>query len=417
MSSSTLRAVRPFRLSASPSLLIGCAASSALLAPAALAQGPAFTSPGAPPRSTLGQTTRFSTEFNPAMGVVIDTIADWRDTPMDDGFDIQARLVEFNVAAFLDPNAWGYVVFTSEDLGSPEIEEAAIQLMGLGDRTTMKVGSFFIDFGKQMQQHIEELRTVERPLVLREYLGEELGGTGAQIDHWLPLGDATPVRVSFGVFGSLVGEVEDDDGGPVAAVPEFKDVDEVSFTARVTSLHETSESGTLQLGASARVIPDFTFTDDASGLTSEGLSNGVYGLDLTYGWTSETGEQGLTTGVEWLFVDGDLGAAVDDAGTPLDASDDFLGLNNDSGMGFYGFVDYGFSSTDNVGVQYSEVDLLSDTDITASEVEVYWTHYFTELRRMRLGASRFDVEGGDEESRIYLQFTAYFGSHSHGVNW
>ncbi|MHC4895254.1 MAG: hypothetical protein ACYTFV_18330, partial [Planctomycetota bacterium] len=44
----------------------------ATLAATAQAQGPAFQSPGISPYSQRGQVNRFSTEFNPAIGGVID---------------------------------------------------------------------------------------------------------------------------------------------------------------------------------------------------------------------------------------------------------------------------------------------------------------------------------------------------------
>src|SRR5688572_5204380 len=81
-----------------------------LLAAPLAAQGPAFESPGQSRYSTLGQTTRFSTEFNPAMGFALDAFADWKDVDGgDDGFDLSVRLLEFNAAAYVDPSLWAYV--------------------------------------------------------------------------------------------------------------------------------------------------------------------------------------------------------------------------------------------------------------------------------------------------------------------
>ena len=51
----------------------------------------------------------------------------------------------------------------------------------------------------------------------------------------------------------------------------------------------------------------------------------------------------------------------------------------------------------------------------ASEVDFYWTHHFTEFRRLRFGTTLGN--GVEDDARVYVQFTSFFGSHAHGVNW
>ena len=395
--------------------------SSVALAPHALAQGPVFESPGSLRWARFGQLNQFSTEFNPAFGAVLDAVFDYRDLDgADDGFDAAIRLFEINTAAYVDPEAWAYAVLTSEDLEAPEFEEAAVQWTGLGDRTSLRAGRFFVDFGKLMQYHLEELRTLERPLVLREYLGEELGGTGVQLDHWLPLNDTTPLRFSIGMYSSLLGESHEEEesgGGPEAFAPDRKDIDELSFSARVTAMTEVGARGTLQLGASTRYVPEFAFEDDELGIGLEGQSNGVYGFDVTYGWNDDSGIRGFTTGLEWLLADGDLSASVDDAGTPLDPSDDFLVGLDDTASGFYAFADYVWSQQSSAGVQFSQAEFFEDPATDASELDVYYTHRMTEMRRLRLGVTLADADEVGDESRIYVQFTNFLGNHTHGWNW
>lgn len=387
-----------------------------LVATTTSAQGPGFTSPGLQARSTLGQTTQFSTEFNPAFGFAIDGFASATDNDGgDDGFDITLRLLEINAAAYVDPNAWAYVVLTSEELESPEIEEAAIEYIGFEGNSTVKVGRFFVDFGKQMQNHLEELRTLERPLVLREYLGEELAGTGIQFDHWFPLGDATPVRFSIGVFASLAGGGhghDDEATGPEIHVPQEKDIDELSFSARLTGMTDVGESGLFQLGASVRHVPEFAleFEDATVMLEESELANTVAGIDVTYEWSDETGEKSLLLGGEALVFDGDLGGELDNPTTPTR-----IDVVDDTATGFYVYADYGWSLRDSVGVQYSSADAAEDPDETESELDFYFTHDLTEFRRLRFGVTI--AEGDEDSTRAYVQFTNYFGSHAHGINW
>lgn len=276
-----------------------------------------FESPGQSNLSRLGQTTRFSTDFNPALGLVLDGFSDGRNNDLEDGFDAQFRLLEINAAAFVDPNAWAYVVLTSEDLVAPEVEEAALVYTGTDSNTAWKVGRFFVDYGKQMQSHLEELRTLERPLVLREFLGEELSGTGVQVGHWLPVAESSVLRFSFAAFSSLIGEGHGDEAEealPAATVPERKDFDELSISARITGMTDIGESAQLQVGVSGRVVPEFAF--EVGDLTAEGLANQVWGLDVTYGCNDESGQESFTLGGEFLVFDGDLSAETDDPLAP-----------------------------------------------------------------------------------------------------
>ena len=384
-----------------------------LLAAPLAAQGPAFDSPGQSKYSTLGQTTRFSTEFNPALGLALDMLADWTDVhDGDDGFDLSVRLLELNAAAYVDPSVWAYASIVAEDLEELAVEEAAAEYIGLESNSTFKAGRFFVDFGKQMQLHPEELRTLERPLPLREFLGDELAGTGLQWDTWTPVGDATVVRFSAGAFASLLGEghadEDEEDAEPEGSVPDRKDFDELSFTARVTGMRDVGEQGVLQLGASARVVPSFAFAFGP--LEEEDLSNVVYGGDLTYGWKNETGERGLTFGGEVLLFTGDLAAEVDDPLAPA-----VLSVVDDDALGFFVFGDYGWTRFDSAGVQYGFAELPEDPSEDGGELDLYYTRHFTEFRRLRFGVTLSD--GLEDDARAYVQFTTFFGSHAHAQNW
>lgn len=383
------------------------------------AQGPAFQSPGLSRYSTLGQTTRFSREFNPALGGVLDTFLDFEDREAgEDGFDLQLRLLELNVATFVDPDVWIYAVIVSEELEPFVIDEAAVEYIGFEGHSRLKAGRFFVDFGKQMQMHTEELRTLERPLPLREFLGEELAGTGVQYDTWFAAGESTPVRFSLGAFGQLTPGSEPEDGDPFtleASARDEKDFGELSFTARVTGMTDVGERGQLQFGASTRVLPDYSFDlafDDgttAFASTVEGLSELVWGADLTYGRTDDTATRTLLLGGEVLVADGDLSAAPDVATTSF-------AVNDDRAVGWFAFGDYAWSQFDSAGLQLAHADLRADPTTDRLEAEVYWTHHFAEWRRLRVGTIWSDT-GGEEDWRFYVQFTNFYGSHAHGLNW
>lgn len=368
----------------------------------------------------IGQTTRFDNEFNPAVSFVIDVIADYlSESGGDDGVDLDLRRIDLLVADWVDPNAFAWITLAYES-DEFELDEAAIEYIGLPSRNTLRFGRFFVDFGKQMQAHIEELRTIERPLVLRDFLGDELAGDGVQWDYWNPVGDTTMLRYSVGAFGSLAsghdhGAEEDPEAEVI--VPNRKDVDQLNFTARVTALTEVGENGNFQFGGSGRLIPEFAFEYDPSELYQEGYSNSVFGIDATYGWQNDTGIRNFTTGFEYLWNTGDLDAELDDAGTPGDTTDDALVVDDGTRTGYYAFVDYGWSQKSSAGTQYSRRQANTSDKAERGELDSYYTHHLSEFLRLRAGVTFASDEAGPDSTRFAIQLTSFVGPHGHGLSW
>ena len=175
---------------------------------------------------------------------------------------------------------------------------------------------------------------------------------------------------------------------------------------------DVGDTGLFQLGASAFVVPDFTAESDSAGLDEDNLSNVVYGLDATFGRTDDTGLKRFTAGAELLLYDGDIFAELDDPNAPTE-----IRVNDDSAFGFYVFGDYAWDQQGAAGLQFSLADTVEDTDENAYELDAYYTHHFTDFRRLRLGATYGDSDADDDFLRVYLQLTLFFGSHSHGLNW
>jgi len=427
------RSLASTRTTISPPPAARHAATAALLLAAlcrpASAQGPVFQTPGMTgfgaqyPSAPIddptaeSQTSRFSSVFNPSFSFVVDALADYVDSDSGrDGFDADLRTLEFSAQSWVDPNAWAYFIAATED-ESVAVEEAAIHYVGLGGNWTLRAGRFFVDFGKQMQTHVHELRTIERPLVLRTFLGDEVKGDGLQVDHWFAVGDETAVRWSVGVFADLLPEAEEeDDPAPEASVAERKSLGDLHYTARLTGFRDAGDHGTVQVGLSARAIPDYSFEFEPSGAAEGGLASYVYGLDATYGWKDDSGLAGWTLGGEYLRSTGDTGSELDDAGTPGDPSDDGIVVLDDEIGGWYAFADYAWSPYQSVGLQYSLVELPDQTDL--GEVEAYYTRMFSEFHRLRFAVAALESDAEGEDSlRLALQYTAVLGAHGHGVNW
>jgi hypothetical protein len=371
-----------------------------------------------------GQADRFASVFNPAFSFVVDAVGDYVDFDQssdESGFDLDLRVLEAAAQAWIDPKAWAYFTGVSEDEGFA-IEEAALHyngLEGLGlERSTLRAGRFLIDFGKQMQQHEHELRTLERPLVLRAYLGAEVKGDGLQWDHWVPAGDSAAVRWSLGVFSSLLPEeAEFPTAEVVAEVAERKDFGDLNFTARVTGFGDVGVSGMIQVGASLRAIPEYSAMDEVNGLSAEGLDNTVLGADVTYGWSDESGQRRLTLGGEMLVTSGDTGFELVDPDTTPGTGDETLVVLDDSGFGYYGFADYAWSRFQSAGMQFSAAEIPDAAGSDVSEFELYYTHWFSEFHRLRFVVASISDDTSEDRLRLALQYTGFVGAHGHGVNW
>ena len=131
---------------------------------------------------------------------------------------------------------------------------------------------------------------------------------------------------------------------------------------------------------------------------------------MTYGWTDETGERGFTLRAEGLFFTGDLAAEVDDPLAPT-----VLTVVDVDVFGYLAFAGCEWDRFHSTGVQYSAAELPEDPSKDASELDLYYTRHFTEFRRLRFGVTLSD--GLEDDARAYVQFTNFFGSHAHGLNW
>jgi hypothetical protein len=407
-------------------LVASCAASSSLGA-----QGSPFQTPGMPvygqqeSSKDSSQADRFSSVFNPAISFIVDAVADYLnpdDPSADDGFAADLRVMELAANSWVDPNAWAYFVAAADE-ESLNVEEAAVHYTGLGGKNTIRAGRFFIDFGKQMQVHVHELRTLERPLTLRAFLGEEVKGDGAQWDCWTSFGEKTVVRWSIGAFTNLLPEEDefsslDSAGEPLArSIADRKSAGDLNFTARVTGFADVGENGVLQLGASLRALPDYTLDDTTDGLSESGLSNEVWGADVTYGWTGETGQNKLTLGGEFLASTGDNAAVVADPDATPGNGDETLTVTDDTLTGWFAWGDYAFSRYNSTGLQYAAAELPDGNQTDATEIEAYFTHWFSEFHRLRLSVISADLTDGGNDLRVALNYTAVLGAHGHGVSF
>ena len=250
-------------------------------------------------------------EFNPAIGVVGETVFSYRSQGSDKtgsdrpgGFDINQRSVELNIAASVDPFAKGWIVANAAaDAATGEatlsIEEAALQTTSLPWNLTLTAGRFFGEFGKLSNIHDHELPFVNRPMVLDQYIGGESQSDGLQL-NWLP-----PIPQ----YVSLTVGVGDHFGGdsPKNNVGNYRAFNELNFWGRASTYFDLSPDWQLEMGVSGLWNPH---TDDRGGvlvqpngstLTEHARKVGGVDLKLSYVPLRNNQFRSFTLGTEVLL--------------------------------------------------------------------------------------------------------------------
>src|SRR5499426_2229035 len=131
--------------------------------------------------SLSAATRTFPSMFNPAIGLVIDTVGSYAR----DGGNFEFRSAELGLSATVDPFARAYA-FINGTQDSVEVEEAAIVTTSLPYNFSVKGGRFFADFGRLSHFHDHELPFVNRPIVLDQYVGGESQADGVELSYLAP---------------------------------------------------------------------------------------------------------------------------------------------------------------------------------------------------------------------------------------
>lgn len=381
-----------------------------------------------------GQTTVLDNRFNPALSFLGDMVATWSDESGReagaDGFKL--RGAEIGLFGAVD-NAYefhGILFFGEEEV---ELEEAyVIATDWFTPSTHIKAGRFNMDFGKLSPVHDGELPTLDKPSVLQEYIGGTVRGTGAEMHWWSPLGEASLLRGSLGIFQTadtdahvILGpggghhghaEEEDEEEGPLR---EFEDF---AINARLTTLVDVAETTTLQLGGSYLMSPERLFGVDDSDI--QNVDQSVMGLDLTLITENESVGSGYRFQAEALVNDRDYGE-LDDAGTPGDPVDDVFQVSNQEATGYYLLAERKFNPKHSIGLSYNQYEHAEDSAEESSDFGIYFTKHLNEYNRLRFEIRSFKdlafEEDGIEElvdfTAFSIQWSVMLGSHGHGLEW
>jgi hypothetical protein len=341
----------------------------------------------------------FPSQFNPAIGLILDMAGAWGQ---HDGTNFEFRAAELGLSASVDPFARGYAIIT----GSPdgfEVEEAALVTTSLPHNVTLKGGRFFADFGRLSKFHDHDLPFVNRPIVLDRFVDGESQADGleaswlAPTDHYLDL--------TVGAYNKIGAEntrVDNEVG---------RDLSEFTYLFRPATYFDLNDSNSIDLGATYAYTPrvvDFTDPDGNTELQN-GKPRHLAGIDVTYRYTppSEASYRGFIWGTEVLYnqEEWNFGDPPDDPTVAI--------FRGKEAWGLYSYGELRLTRRFRPGFLFDFAQDLKRIADPTRAYSPYLTVWLSEFQRVRLQYTYLD-QPGNHESQFFIQWTAILGSHVHG---
>ena len=363
-------------------------------------------------------------EFNPAIGVVGETLFSYRSKGSEQtgsdrpgGFDVNQRSVELNVSASVDPFAKAYLVANaSADAKTGEstlgIEEAALQTTSLPGNLSLTMGRFFGEFGRLSNIHDHELPFVNRPLVLDDYIGGESRSDGAQVNWLVPVEHY--ISLTVGVGDSFGGDYPNPNNPG-----DYRPFGGLNSWGRLSTAFDLTPNWQLETGLSGLINPTTKDRGGAlvqpNGVTTETeTKRQVEGLDfrLTYVPLQNNQFESFTWGTEVLHSDNRY--TVDPDGIPS-TGDEFEEMVGSYGL--YSYVSYKWSREWSAGFLYDWVESAQNSSDKTTAYSPFLTYALSHWNQLRLQYTHTDpneVSGRKLDDAIYLQWTWIIGAHSHG---
>ena len=369
----------------------------------------------------LGQTTRFSRTYNPALGAVIDIVGS-RQTGSDSGGHqdrFWLRAAEINLAAQIDPFGYAYAVIAGGDGHDASVVEAAAVMNRLPANFSIKAGKILADFGKFGQRHDHELPFVEKPFVYYDYIGGSINAPGLEVHQWFGITDEIPVRWSVGVYNELDSHGHRVWGGhhhDHSDVDPYgkRQMDNFAYNGRITGYGDLSDNSSLQVGASCLWAPEIqAFHQEAAGDPVERWEtrSTVSGADVTYKWIDPASRREFILGVEGFNSHGTFFHEADES------------IEKGRAYGGYAWCEYAWSPYWAAGLMGGAFESAQHDNVGQREVSSWVTWRISHFNWLRLQYRFNDLErhgdgfAGEDFSEVLVQWIFVFGSHSHGFNW
>jgi hypothetical protein len=349
--------------------------------------------------------------LNPEIGVAATIQGNLTENTADEeGNDTVAlKELEVSFAQYVDPYSRLDVTLALNDNleeQNIDIEEAYYSHWALPLDFKGQIGKFRAAIGQQNRMHLHELDTVDYPLVIRNFFGEEgWSASGARLERML----WNPWNIPVQIIGEVMRGNEENSFSGVSRRP--------IFNTHLNTFFKTSENSELDLGGTV-IFGDANpyrtvWVDDGTGTgtlieeefrPAEGQDRygvQVYGADATWKW--------FLPGGEVLKSQSELYVQSRGANTSA----------NTNPWGFYSLLDYRFSPRFSTGIRF---DYLQPLDIAndnrySYEVNPYLTFWQSEFASFRLQYrhSKAADPNQKDDNAVFLQANILIGSHKHPV--
>ncbi len=321
------------------------------------------------------------------------------DSPKADtgGADrVSLREIELVLGSNVDPYSRLDATIAFNEDNTAELEEAYLTRFQLPLDTTARIGRFKPKIGRDLAAHRDSLDTVDEPLVIQRYFGEEgMNKSGVDFTKLLDLPSPFVHQLTIGVLEGGTGE-----GG--------------------TAFGETKRRPTIY-GHLKNYIDITDMTNLDLGLTyaaghkdeEEAFKVNVLGVDATLIHHLNP-NQDLKLQSEAFYVDR--------KDSFLDTEDPITGaiVQNDVDghlWGGYGLLDFRINSQWATGLRFDYVQLVDNPLDNPRNADVGYTGYLTfyqsEFARWRLQYNHIDLADGKDDNQFLIQGTFAIGDHKH----
>jgi hypothetical protein len=325
------------------------------------------------------------TGFVPTMGEV---------APPPRGFSLGES--ELALSANIDPLFRGTLIAAiAPDDNSIGVEEGYIETTALPRGFTAKAGRFFSAVGYQNQQHPHAWDFTDAPLVLKAFLGGQLGEDGVQV-RWLAPTD---------LYWDIGAELGRGRAFP-ASVPKGGKNGLGSLNLFTTVGGDLGESLAWQSGVSyfSTDPQDRTYEDPAGVTNAFTGTSRLWALSGVLKWSP----RGNST-VRNFKLQGEYFHRDEEGQLTLDATGAALaGPYSSRQSGWYGQGVWQFMPQWRAGYRYDRLDSGSYVP-TKHSVMVDWNP--SEFSRVRLQLARDYSRMGEPDNQLFIQYIASLGAH------
>ena len=329
-------------------------------------------------------------KFTPEIGAVADMAVDFEKSKFDteNANRVNVREVELVLGSNVDPYSRLDTTIAFTEDHTIDLEEAYLTRFGLPFDATARIGRFKPKIGKMLPVHRDSIDTVDEPLVIQRYFGDEgMNKSGVDLTNILDLPLPSVHQLTIGVL-----EGGNGDGGTAFGSATRRPM----LYGHLKNYFDITDSTNFELGFS-----------DALGSNDNDVSfkTNIVGLDATLRHVINANQDIKLQG-ETFYLD-------------RREAEPTIGTTDPTGnfWGGYGLFDFRLSSLWGTGLRFDYVEpidrLLTDPNKAEIGYTGYLTFYQSEFARWRVQVSHIDKTTGENDNRVFLQGTFAIGDHKH----